>query len=114
MIGSMYISVRLLSIYAPDKKQFNRNMTQGIYLSPRCYVKTTPPVPGTITGAEYESPFERDLLTYLEAYGHSLRDVYDMVRKYDWSPCKVQPIRILHDFYRKVCNIFLPLSRLFL
>lgn len=76
-------------MYAFLNKFLNRNMTQGLYLSPVCPIKTKSPVAGTVIGAEYGSPFERDLLTYLEAYGHSLLDIYNLVRNYDWSSCKV-------------------------
>ncbi|KAI9495019.1 tyrosyl-DNA phosphodiesterase-domain-containing protein [Zychaea mexicana] len=69
-------------------------MTQGVYQTPHCPLKETGEEStlngneGTIVGSEFGSPFERDLINYLNAYGISLKDIRSDVRQYDWSSCK--------------------------
>lgn len=67
-------------------------MTQGVYRTPRCPLKSIEnrSIRGTLIGSEYGSPFEHELIKYLKAY--QLRRIFDIVIKlklYDWSSCKV-------------------------
>ncbi|KAI8138871.1 tyrosyl-DNA phosphodiesterase I [Fennellomyces sp. T-0311] len=65
------------------------DMTQGIYQTPHCPLKEdSAQDQGTVIGAEYGSPFERDFINYLNAYGPSLQEIRKLVRLYDWSLCK--------------------------
>ncbi|GAA5815332.1 hypothetical protein MFLAVUS_008838 [Mucor flavus] len=66
-------------------------MTQGVYRTPRCPLKSIEnrSIRGTLIGSEYGSPFEHELIKYLKAY--QLRRIFDIVIKlklYDWSSCK--------------------------
>jgi hypothetical protein len=57
-------------------------MTQGVYKTAKCPLKST-------TGTS-ESPFERDLLQYLRQYRlQSLVPVITKLSRFDWSLCKV-------------------------
>jgi hypothetical protein len=68
-------------------------MTQGVYRTPRCPLKTD--TSGFLRGALIDSgsPFERELIKYLRAY--RLRCIYEVISKlrlYDWSSCRVRVI----------------------
>ncbi|KAI9253391.1 tyrosyl-DNA phosphodiesterase I [Phascolomyces articulosus] len=82
-------SVRLVISTANLCQDDWESMTQGIYQTSHCPLKTnTSTNQGTTVGSECGSRFERDLLNYLDAYGASLRDIRDFIRQYDWSDCK--------------------------
>ncbi|KAI8391482.1 tyrosyl-DNA phosphodiesterase I [Radiomyces spectabilis] len=79
------------------------DMTQGIYLSPRCPLKedAPSPVPGTLINSDYGSPFERQLIEYLKTYSPSLMDICATLRLYDWSQCKVILIGSVPGYHRE-------------
>lgn len=67
-------------------------MTQGVYRTPVCGLKkstSSTDVGGTVIGSEFGSPFEKDLINYLETYGSPLQQIRKKLSMYDWSPCKV-------------------------
>lgn len=73
-------------------------MTQGVYKTPRCPLKTT---------NMQESVFEQDLIKYLRAY--KLYCVYETVaklRKYDWSSCKGILIGSVPGYHRQSASVF--------
>lgn len=69
-------------------------MTQGVYRTPRCALKSKKDTglsvaAGSIQGAEFGSPFERDMSNYLRGYDLPvLNEVAHRLRFYDWSACK--------------------------
>lgn len=69
-------------------------MTQGVYRTPRCTLKSKKDAgfsvaAGSIQGAEFGSPFERDMSNYLRGYDLPvLNEVAHRLRFYDWSACK--------------------------
>ncbi|KAI9243415.1 tyrosyl-DNA phosphodiesterase I [Helicostylum pulchrum] len=67
------------------------NMTQGVYRTSRCPLKSMENrgIWGTLIGSEYSSPFEHELIKYLKEY--QLRRVFNILiqlKLYDWSSCK--------------------------
>lgn len=68
-------------------------MTQGVYRTPRCMLKTESSVsapPGTVTGSDYGSPFEHDMIKYLQAYNlNCLSPIIAKLKMFDWSQCRV-------------------------
>lgn len=84
-----------LFLLAKKNYFYFRYMTQGVYRTPRCPLKSIEnrSIQGTLIGSEYGSPFEHELIKYLKAY--QLRRIFDIVIKlklYDWSSCKVNTI----------------------
>ncbi|KAF7727835.1 hypothetical protein EC973_006948 [Apophysomyces ossiformis] len=77
-------------------------MTQGVYVSPKSPLKPSSSIPGTLIGSEYGSPFERDLVDYLDAYeNYEIVKLRERLMQYDWSSCKAVIIGSVPGYHRE-------------
>ncbi|CEP17002.1 hypothetical protein [Parasitella parasitica] len=93
-------SIQLIVMTANMVPQDWQIMTQGIYQSPKCFLKTNGTSPHT-------SPFESDLIKYLRAYRLScLSSTIASISRYDWSPCKAILIASVPGYHRQTESSF--------
>ncbi|ORY90447.1 tyrosyl-DNA phosphodiesterase I [Syncephalastrum racemosum] len=75
------------------------DMTQGVYMTPLCPIKSSATQVGRVTGSTYGSPFEKDLCAYLSAYA-SLSFAREWIREYSWATCKAILIGSVPGYHR--------------
>ncbi|KAL0138872.1 tyrosyl-DNA phosphodiesterase I [Mucor lusitanicus] len=89
-------AIQLIVMTANMVPQDWQVMTQGVYRSPKCSLKTN----GSNTSAA--SPFESDLIKYLRAYNLScLSSTIASIARYDWSVCKAILIASVPGYHRQ-------------
>ncbi|KAL9555830.1 hypothetical protein MBANPS3_002167 [Mucor bainieri] len=88
-------SIQLIVMTANMIPQDWQVMTQGVYQSPKCVLKSN-------SSASASSPFESDLIKYLRAYNLScLGSTITSISRYDWSVCKAILIASVPGYHRQ-------------
>ncbi|EPB91401.1 hypothetical protein HMPREF1544_01722 [Mucor circinelloides 1006PhL] len=95
-------SVQLIVMTANMIPQDWQVMTQGVYRSPKCLLKTT-----NNNSTLEASPFESDLINYLRAYHlPCLGPTISSISRYDWSVCKAILIASVPGYHRQSGSSF--------
>ncbi|GAN04945.1 hypothetical protein MAM1_0077c04412 [Mucor ambiguus] len=88
-------SVQLIVMTANMVPQDWQVMTQGVYRSPKCALKSNSPAPPS-------SSFESALIKYLRAYNLScLGSTIASISRYDWSVCKAILIASVPGYHKQ-------------
>lgn len=97
-------SIQLIVMTANMVPQDWQVMTQGVYRSPKCFLKTKDLGLSSSTNA---SPFESDLIKYLRAYNlPCLTATIMLISRYNWSLCKAILIASVPGYHRQTESSF--------